>query len=299
MSYDLYFYKRKENKLTEQEFANYLTKTIRFNNSEFERQWDYENPETGVYFLIDWNDPSTEQEEIEIWDSFAEFDNTNFSCSINFFRPQYFGLEVFPIIERIADELDLYILNPQNFDEVEMPKKFPKQYLEAQWTEHNDQISEEHFNEMSFNFMSPEKSNGMWWFNLHRTELQESLIEDIFVPGLFAIKSNDDEQLYTACVWPEHIPIILPQVDYVIIKKKYKKLFKIVEEDGLVPYANIINKLGVFFEEFSYAGQNLKVLRQNNADKMTAEFNALKIISSVKDFGSGVKLDKFVNVKPD
>ncbi len=69
-------------------------------------------------------------------------------------------------------------------------------------------------------------------------------MEDIFVPGYFVLKSKEDGLLYTACVWPNHIPIILPAVDFVIIQKQYKKLFAKVEESGLVSYDTIINKFG-------------------------------------------------------
>ncbi len=298
MSYDLYFYKTKHDTLTEQAVSDYLNKTLQFNISDYSRQWDYENPETGVYFLIDWNDPNTDKEDIDIWDSFDEFEYLNFSFSINFFRPRYFALEIFPIIEKLIDELDLYILNSQDEDEVEIPKKFEKGYFQDQWIRHNDQVSITHFQELSLKFMPPEKSNAMWWFQLHRTELQDSLVEDIFVPGFFIINNKEDNKLYTACVWPQHIPIILPEVDYVIVKKKYKRLFKTVEENGLVSYKVILEELGEYFDDYDYPVLNLKVLKQDNADKMKHKFNSLKIYKTVEEFGSGVGKDGFVNVKP-
>jgi hypothetical protein len=298
MSYDLYFYRKKDNELSEQAVADYLKKTLPFNISDYSRQWNYENPETGVYFLMDWNDPNTDKEDIEIWDSFDEFEYLNFSFSINFFRPRYFALEIFPIIEKFIDELDLYILNSQEGDEIEIPKKFEKGYFQDQWIRHNEQVSITHFEELSFKFMPPEKSNAMWWFQLHRTELQDGLVEDIFVPGFFVINNKEDNKLYTACVWPKHIPIILPIVDYVIVQKEYKRLFKTVEESGMVSYDIILKELGSYFEDFDHAIPNLKVLKQYNADKMTDKFNNLKIYKTVEEFGYGVGKDGFVNVHP-
>jgi len=298
MSYDLYFYKTKHNTLTEQAVSDYLNKTLPFNISDYSRQWNYENPETDVYFLIDWNDPNTDKEDIEIWDSFDEFEYLNFSFSINFFRPRYFALEIFPIIEKLIDELDLYILNSQDEDDAENPRKFEKGYLQDQWIRHNDQVSVSNFVELNFKFMPPEKSNAMWWFQLHRTELQDSFVEDIFVPGFFVINNKEDNKLYTACVWPQHIPIILPVVDYVIIQKEYKSLFKTVKESGLVSYDAILKELRDYFEDFDHAIPNLKVLKQYNADKIKQKFNSLKIDKTVEEFGSGVGKDGFVNVHP-
>jgi len=64
MSFDLYFYKRKGSQQTEEQLAEYLTKNIPHNNSEYPKQWSYENPATDVYFLIDWNEPEEESDAI-------------------------------------------------------------------------------------------------------------------------------------------------------------------------------------------------------------------------------------------
>lgn len=299
MSYDLYFYKKKSSTITEQALADYLNKNLPFNNSDSSKQWLYENPETGVYFLIDWNEPNTDKEDIDIWDSFEEFEYLNISLSVNFFRPRYFGLEIFPIIDRTIDELDLYVLNSQEGDEIEIPKKFDTGYLQNQWIAHNDKLSADYFNELNFKFMPSLKSDAMWWFQMHRKEIQDSLTEDIFVPGFFILNSKEDDQLYTACVWPNHIPIILPKVDYLIIEKEYKRPFNQTVEDGLISYETIIKELGDYFEDFKYDSiSNLKVLRQDNADRMENKFNSLKIYKSVEEFGTGVSKDGFVNAHP-
>jgi hypothetical protein len=124
MSYDLHFYKRKSDTLSEESFANYLTTNLQFNNSETSRQWSYENPETAVYFWIDWSDPNTDEVEIEQFDKFENFTNLNFTFGINFLRPQFFGLEIFPIIEKIIEDNDLWVLNPQDPDDPDNPRNF-------------------------------------------------------------------------------------------------------------------------------------------------------------------------------
>ena len=275
-----------------------LVQNIPHNNSEHPRQWSYENPATGVYFLIDWNEPDDDPENIEVFDSFQNYQYLNFSFSINFFRPRFFGFEIFPIIEKFINDLDLYVLDPQDETDPDNPRKFPQGYFQEQWIRHNDKVTLDQFDELNFLFLPVEKSNYLWWFQTHREELQESLTEDIFVPGYFVLKNKENEQLYTACVWPEHIPIILPQVDYLIVQKKYKRLFKTVEESGLVSYDTIISQFGEYFEDFEYSLPDLKVIRQSNADQIEKKFNALKLGKTVTDFGSGVAFDSFVNVKP-
>jgi len=298
MSFDLYFYKRKDNEQTEEQLAEYLTNYLPHNNSEHPKQWSYENPETGVYFLIDWNEPEDEPERVEIFNNFRDFTYLNFSFSINFFRPRFFGFEIFPIIEKFISDLNLYVLDSQDETDPDNPRKFPTGYFQEQWIRHNDSVTLDQFEELNFEYFPADKSNYLWWFQSHRVELQNSLIEDIFVPGYFVLKSKEDGQLYTACVWPQHIPIILPPVDYLIVQKKYKKLFKKIEESGLVSYGTIIKQFGDFLEEFEYEVPNLKVIRQANADKIEKQFNSLTLGKSVNEFGSGVALDSFVNVRP-
>ncbi|SDD64787.1 hypothetical protein SAMN04487894_111118 [Niabella drilacis] len=299
MSFDLYFYKQKGSQQTEAELAAYLTKNLPHNISDHPRQWHYENPATGVYFLIDWNKPENDPEQIEIFENFRDFKYLNFNFSINFFRPRFFGFEIFPVIEKFITDLDLYVLNPQDENDPDSPGKFPKGYLEEQWIRQNDSVTVERFRELDFQYLSPDKSNYLWGYQTHRETLQENLTEeDIFVPGYFVVRNKEDGALYTACVWPMHIPVILPPVDYLIIQKEYERLSETVKESGLVSYDTIIKEFGDRFEPFEYEVPNLKVIRQANADSIEKQFNALKLGKTIKEFGNGIAFDGFVNVQP-
>jgi len=298
MSFDLYFYKRKDNPLTAEQVAAYLTKNLAYNISDHERQWNYENPETGVYFLIDWNTPEDDPEEVEIFDGFADYQNLNFSCSINFFRPRFFAYEIFPIIEKFINDLDLFVLDLQDSAEPNSPKKFPAGYLQDEWIRHNDGVTLDHFARLNFEYLPVEKSDYLWWFQVHRVEFQDNLLEDLFVPGYFVLKSKEDGQLYTACVWPNHISIILPPVDFLIVKQEYKKLFRTVTEVGLVDYDTVLSEFADEFEDYPHEIPNLKVFRNTGADKIKKRFNALKLGMTASEFGSGVSFDSFVNVRP-
>jgi hypothetical protein len=278
--------------------AEYLTNNLPFNTSEHPRHWHYENPATGVYFLMDWNEPEEEPGRIEIFDNFQDFAYLNFSFSINFFRPRFFGLEIFPLIEKFTNDLDLHVLDSQDENDPDNPRKFPNGYFQEQWIRHNDGVTLTQFDELNLQYLPLDKSNYLWWFQTYREELQNSLSDDIFVPGFFVLKSKENGMLYTACVWPQHIPIILPPVDYLIIQKKYRKLFKNFEESGLVSYEAIISQFVDEFELFEYEVPNLKVIRQNNANKIAKQFNALKVGKTVSEFGNGVAFDSFVNVRP-
>lgn len=298
MSYDLYFYKKKTSNQTENDVINYLNNSEYLTAEENEIQWNYFNEETGVYFGIDLNEPNTEEEEIEIWDSFNDYENLNFYFTINFIRPNFFGYEVFPILEKIIADLDVYILNPQDERDPDNPQKFEIGYLEKQWIEHNERLIIQNFSEFNVEYYDKDKSDFIWKYSFNRNDLQENLKEDIFVPGYFLLKNKNDNQIYRVCVWPKHIPIILPPIDFVIVQKEYRKLFKNIEESGLVSINQINEKFGNYFEEFEYQNLKMRVIRQHNADKIEKEFNKLIIEFQVKDFGESISFDSFVNVKP-
>lgn len=135
--------------------------------------------------------------------------------------------------------------------------------------------------------------------SIAKNKIEAALKEDIYVSGVFVVESKKDGQLYTVGIWPTHIPLILPRVDYVMVKKNFKKFFKMVEESGPVRYDAIMNKLGRYFEDFESDVSGLKILRQENADQIKKEFNALKIEGTVSGFGVKINLDSFVNVRPN
>ena len=123
MSYDLYFYKSKKTNITESQISKYLSANLIPVNKEG-NQWFFENEDTDVYFSIEINDPNDEPDTIELFESFAEFDNTGFSFNINFMRPSFFGEEAFLFVEKFIQDLDLFVLNPQqDFDLPYKPKR--------------------------------------------------------------------------------------------------------------------------------------------------------------------------------
>jgi len=145
--------------------------------------------------------------------------------------------------------------------------------------------------------MPQEKARYLWEVQFNRAEIQESLTEDIFVAGILVLKRLRDGELITISVWPEHIPVILPVVDYVAIHKKYKRFFRSVEEEGLISYPNLMAHLGKHFEDFSHNIPDLKILLPSKAVTIKDRYNSLKIETGVKEFGSLVNLDGFVNSK--
>lgn len=295
MSYDLHFYKKKDNNRDFSEIKNELNKLVPKNISETDIQIHYENERTGVYFLINFNEPNTEKEDIEIFDSFNDFENLNICASINFLRPDYFGKEVFPIICDFTEKLELYILNAQEFDDSRhRPIKWSASELISHWTEHNAKVSKEQFDKLELKYLEKEKSDQLWNYSSQIEKLENEIKEDIYIPNAFIIQNQMSKELFTYIVWSESIPLIIPKVDFIILVKKYKKFLKVVQEIGIVKYQDIINKFAPYFDIYD-SKNGLLILNQRNADKIKSDFNSFPIWKSHKDFGPQVGLDNFVN----
>ena len=56
MSYDLYFYRKKDNPLSKEQIHSEFKMMVPLNTSEIDTQIHYENIRTGVYFLMDINE---------------------------------------------------------------------------------------------------------------------------------------------------------------------------------------------------------------------------------------------------
>lgn len=289
MSYDLYFYKQKDCKTTDSDIRNYLGE--RFQKTESSDQFWYENKETGVYFSFEYDKPAPDDEPLE---GFENYDNTDWMFNINFLRPQFFGLEAFPFVERFINDLDLIVFNPQVGGE-ETPEKYTQKDLFENWSNINARHSSEHFKEYELFYLDLEKSNKSWDFNLNRLELQDKFGEMTFVPGIFYFKEHKTGLISTLCVWPEHISTIIPKVDYFIIQKKIKKLFGKKESSGLVSYETIKNT----FSDFITNENGYELISPNNSLKIEKLFNGLEYYCDFKDFGEGMTVDKIVNYKPE
>ena len=275
MSYDLYFYKRKNSDLTESQIAEYLTNNLT-STSESNTQWFVEDEDTETYFSFDQNEPETDEESIELFENFPDFDNTHFTFNLNYLRPDFFGQFAFEFVEKFIKDLDLFVLNPQSTTDPDNPIK-PKAY--------------ELFKNWCINI------NDFYNYNHNKLALQEKLGDNYYVPKLYLFKRKTDGQIITLCTWTEHIPNVFPPADYFLLTKKYKKLFRTVEEVGLISSETFNERFGSFLDNFDF--KNCKIIHPDKAEKVKDIFNSTRIEHKLVDFAERAQIDKLVNVKPN
>lgn len=286
MSYDLNFYKKSNDSISKSDIESYLSNLPNV-ISENGSQWFYENKETGSYCSFEYYEFGGSEDDDEK-ECFEGFEDTGFTFNINFIRPQFFGEECFPIVDKLVEDLNLFIVNPQG---EEKPQKYGKGLLEKQWGESNLKLSKSNFKEWGLSYLEIEKSNYSWKFCLNRISLQKKLGENYFVPGIFYIKKKDSDVVETICVWPEHIPYVLPKVDFIYIQKNVQKLFKTKKEEGLIKYSDLVSKLGKCFNE----EEDYKIIHPYESRKISKKFNDLPLIGNIEQYGEGISVDKIVN----
>lgn len=296
MSYDLYFYKRKNSNLTESQIAQYLTNNFT-STSQNDNQWFIENEDTETYFSFDQNEPETDEESIKLFENFTDFDNTHFTFNLNYLRPDFFGQFAFEFVDKFIKDLDLFVLNPQSTTDPDNPLKPKENELYENWSETNSRNSATFFKEYGLEFYPLEKSNDFYNYNRNKSLLQEKLGDNYYVPKLYLFKRKLDGQIVTICTWTEHIPNVFPPADYFLLTKKFKKLFRTVEEVGLISADTFKNKFGSFLDNFEF--KNCKIIHPDKAEKLKDIFNSTKIEHKLVDFAERIQIEKIVNAKPN
>ncbi len=296
MSYDLYFYKRKNSDLTESKIAEYLNNNLT-STSESDKQWFVEDEDTETYFSVDQNEPETDEEAIELFENFADFDNTHFTFNLNYLRPDFFGQFAFEFVDKFIKDLDLFVLNPQSTTDPDNPLKPKEKELYENWSETNSRNSTNFFKEYELEFYPLEKSNDFYNYNRNKSLLQEKLGGNYYVPKLYLFKSKSDGLIVTICTWTQYLPNVFPPADYYLLTKNYKKLFRTIEEVGLISADTFKERFGSYLTDFEF--KNCKIIHPEKAEKVKDIFNSTKIELKLADFFERVQIEKLVNVKPN
>ncbi|MCW3107927.1 MAG: hypothetical protein JWQ09_2433 [Segetibacter sp.] len=293
MSYDLYFYKRKKSTLSEKDVRTYLADNLTEPNEQ-NNQWWFENEDTGVYFCFETTDEKDFENYEELFESFTDFDNTRFLFNVNFVRPNFFGIESFLFVEKFIRDLDLYVLNLQSETNADNPYKPETNELYENWSTTNLSACVENFSEESYYYPLKE-TNEIWEHNYNRLKLQAEHDEVYYVPCIYLLKEFKTGKLYTQTSWTSHIPNIFPKTDYILLWREKKKLFKTIEEFGLISYETFIKVFGEYLDDFSLP--NYKIIHPDNAEKASDLFNNIKFEQVFKKFGERVSWDYLYNAK--
>lgn len=292
MSYDLQFYRKKNEAVSKETIETYLNTNL-VSIDAGNTQWFFENPDTEVYFTIEYHDPDPEDAEFQ--DSFEEFEDTNFSFNLNFSRPTFFGIEAFGFVARFCNDLNLYVLNFQT--DAELPYQPNYEQELAVWDKSNRWASQKFFEENQNSFLDQAQSNQIWEYNFNRENLQQRLGGEYFVPKIFFFRIKGTQQTITISSWAENMPILLPPSDYFLLTRLRKKWFSTVTENALVSREKLLSHLGSHFEEFDF--KDCKIIHPEQASQIKAVFDSIKAEKDLPQFAERIAMQNLSNVNSD
>lgn len=295
MSFDLYFYTRKGETLDPLKVNTYLVENNCVRPEEA-AEWYYENADTEVYFSFEHEPKSEDPEDLEIFESFPDFDNTGYIFNLNFVRPNFFGLEAFPFVERFMSEFDLFALDPQSPTEPDKPGRCTTDEYYEEWAEANLKVCSEYFDAMELIHFPLERSNEYWRYNFSRKANQERLGDEYFVPSLLLAIHETSGEPVTATTWTEHIPIVFPPADYFILNRVQKSLFRTREESGIISKEKFLATFGKYLEKFEY--ENCHIIHPEMAERAAKDFNAIEFDAPLEGFfAHGIDTSKLTNAE--
>ena len=281
MGYDLYFYRRGKEPLTEEAVGEFLEELPQYQCSD--EAFPYYNEATGVYFFFEF----TDTDEVP---SFRGFHKTGLCFRLNYIRPTYFALEALPVVGALTEALDLLVYDPQNREEEDLPTAFNQEALFRTWYEGNFIAAK--ITPQNTPFLPRERSEALWHYMRNKEDMQSQLGDDSFVPKMLLFRQPGSTILRTAVSWTSAIPQVFSECDFVIILKKQKDSSY---EKGTIPYDELLNRFGRFMEPFDGPVPKIKILRPEGARFARRAFDQLQTTSY--DRLIQVALDGFVDVE--
>jgi hypothetical protein len=97
--------------------------------------------------------------------------------------------------------------------------------------------------------------------------------------------------------WTQHIPNVFPPVDYFILVREYKRLFKTVKDTVLIDRQTLLTEFGAYFEEADRYGS--KILRRANASQLAEKFNSIQSKLSIDKLAERLPMEHLFNAKPE
>ncbi|HET6250051.1 MAG TPA: hypothetical protein VFE47_20335 [Tepidisphaeraceae bacterium] len=218
MSYDLFFRRRTSRQsVSRQDLDAYFSDRPSWTTES--PQASYSNEDTGVYFSFFHSDARETDGDDEVEPHPLALP---IAFNLNYFRPHPFGLEAETEVGEFVRHFDLTISDPQTSGMGD-GEYFAEGFLRG-WNAGNAFAysaigamdgPREYFS------LPGDLIEAGWRWNLNRNLRAEELEIDLvaaFVPRVMFL--NYDGNLNTAVVWGDGIPILLPDVDRVIVPRK-------------------------------------------------------------------------------
>lgn len=305
MSYDLFFYTQKDAAVNRDTVQKFLSDNLTSPNAN-NNQWWYENEDTGVYYSFETADKDDYEDFNQLFESFQDFNFTKILFTLNFLRPDFFGLESFAFVDHLIEELDLWVLNPQSKENEDHIYKPQKNELYQNWAQLNNQfiISDleqdneepEEDNDGQRIFYPLKDCNEIWLHNYNKWQLQAQYKEDFYVPRINLVKTYDQGKIISCTHWASWLSYIIPPTDIIRIIRKKGGLLKAKEESGFLFYDTFLKHFSSYLEDIELPGY--KMARPENMSNVSKLLHSISFDIADNNLGDTVTWDEIYNIQP-
>lgn len=213
MSYGLNFRSRiPGTTLPHVDFVSYFATRAIYEVNE-SQAW-YANEDTGVYFTFDFSEDANDVAEAS--DDVPPLLPVAFK--LNHLRPSAFGLEAAPELAAFVQRFDLLVSDPQ------ISGMGDGDYSEAGFLRGWNAGNAVGYRSLASDEARPDaltlptsQIESLWRWNFDRNKRQDQVGEGAFVPRVFFF--NDGGRVLTGVAWADGIPILLPDVDVVLVPR--------------------------------------------------------------------------------
>lgn len=300
MSYDFYLC-AKQGTTPAKVFASLKTEPkMVFQEGATETEWQclYQNPNTGVYFILE-SEPLDEEDAKEMLPEGYTYLHT--AIHLNFARPVFFAVEFYVEMAELLQKYGWMVFDPQS---EEIRDESNLKYFLDQWLT----VSDSTFAQVPLEkrwVLDAKKAMEAWEYNyytkpsLHKIFEQELQAQQMSVATVYAYKDTTTGTLDTCFMWPETIPQNFPPEAYnVFIVVQKKGFFGPKDEERLVPYEEFFEAMKQFFIQDPETRQFIMTL-----ETFKEHFDEIRQIAStlgkpVKNFeASIIGMDQFQTVE--
>ena len=261
-------------------------------------QWWYENPDTGVYFSVEYGPPAAvgaQEADADDPAAFHGYVPTGIALNINLARPHFFGLEAIPLVVDLADSLGCAVRDPQGSAR---PQATSVDALLSTWNHGNDAGAQVVLEQSPAHPRWSRALSKQWWEYQHgKHAYEDDLTEDVFVPTLLLVTLPDEATVHSVVVWPDEIPFVFPPCDLLVASYDVRRLLRKKREERLFRASDVRRALAGRLEPLAAGGALFEHLSLDNCR------GAAGLLQNLDPLGSadllqdrGVGSDGFVDV---
>lgn len=293
MSFDLFFCWHGKEPVNFDSVTEWSQKHQHFRR-ENSQLW-YKNEATGVYFSLDFEIKNAEESDIP-----PDYSDSGLCFNLNFNRPSFFAYESMPIVVDLCRHFGFAAYDPQGEGVIETPEVTE---LTNSWlgSNRNAVVTLREFEErFSVSSMPLPCSKYLWSYSRNRQDLQSQLGDDIFVPTLFPFRKGGSNAIGTMIVVTTGIPMIVPTSQWVVVRRRRKRLFGMREdiETGVVSASAFESAVGDLLSPFVDWEPKVKIMNPNSAGAITKRLNMIQDMFLLAEF-ERVALDSFVDFEDE